>query len=112
MALPAVWDFIVVGGGIAGTVISSRLHQYNSSLQILMIEAGSDASGRADLLYPNTTNDAYHQFTWDYASVPQVNMDNRVIDQPAGRGIGGGSITNGCEYQQHLDLLICPTNSR
>lgn len=112
MALPAVWDFIVVGGGIAGTVISSRLHQYNSSLQILMIEAGSDASGRADLLYPNTTNDAYHQFTWDYASVPQVNMDNRVIDQPAGRGIGGGSITNGCEYHQSPYLLICPTNTR
>ena len=97
--LPAVWDIIVVGGGLAGTVISSRLHEYNSSLQILVIEAGTDATDRPDLLYANTTNNAYAEFSWGYNTVPQEHVDDRVIGQPAGRGLGGGTITNGCEWQ-------------
>ncbi|RYP55746.1 hypothetical protein DL769_010057 [Monosporascus sp. CRB-8-3] len=56
------------------------------SLQILMIEVGSAASNRADILYPNATNDAYSQFSWGYKSVPQAHMDNREVDQPAWSG--------------------------
>jgi len=36
------WDIIVVGGGVAGTVISSRLHQKDPTLKILLIEGGPD----------------------------------------------------------------------
>lgn len=92
-----VWDIIVVGGGLAGTVISSRLHEYNNSLQILMIEAGKDASGVAELVYPNATNEVYGEYSWGYTTEPQKHLNDRVIGQPAGRGIGGGTITNGCQ---------------
>ncbi|KAK8102096.1 glucose dehydrogenase [Apiospora sp. TS-2023a] len=76
MLLPVVWDYIVVGGGIAGSVISSRILEQNPSSKILLIEAGPDVSNRTDIV------------------VPQANLDNRIIPNPAGRALGGGSVIN------------------
>lgn len=36
----SLWDIIVVGGGIAGSVVSSRLHGLDPTLKILLIEGG------------------------------------------------------------------------
>jgi choline dehydrogenase-like flavoprotein len=36
----SIWDIIVVGGGIAGSVVSSRLHGLDPALKILLIEGG------------------------------------------------------------------------
>jgi len=51
-----MWDYIVVGGGIAGSVISSRLVEQDRSLKVLLIEAGPDVSNRTDITYVNSTN--------------------------------------------------------
>jgi choline dehydrogenase len=95
MALPAVWDYIVVGGGLAGTVVTSRLHQYNATAQILMIEVGTDVSNREDILYHNSTTTG--ELDWGYSSTPQRHLNDKVMPQPAARAIGGGSAMNGCE---------------
>ena len=39
-----LFDYIVVGGGIGGTVVASRLLERDPSLSILLIEAGPDFS--------------------------------------------------------------------
>lgn len=55
LVVPFLYDWIFVGGGLAGTVATSQMLQYNSSLKILLIEAGLDTRGRQDILYPNAT---------------------------------------------------------
>ena len=95
--LPAIWDYIVVGGGLAGTTLSNRLLGYNSSLQILLIEAGGDASHDPSILYENSTNLVHGTYDWAYLTTAQENLDNRHIDAPAGRCLGGGTAINGCE---------------
>ncbi|KAH9902085.1 hypothetical protein F4778DRAFT_736201 [Xylariomycetidae sp. FL2044] len=89
-----VWDYVVVGGGLAGSVVSNRLLQANSSLQILVVEAGPDVSNRTDILYINSTNIVGGDFDWLYPSVPQVNLDGRELAHSAGRALGGGSVIN------------------
>ncbi|KAK7972528.1 GMC oxidoreductase [Apiospora saccharicola] len=104
MLLPVVWDYIVVGGGIAGSVISSRLFEQNTSLKILLIEAGPDVSNRADLVYYNSTNLVMGDFDWNYQTVPQANLGNRMIANPAGRALGGGSAINQCAWTRGSSL--------
>ncbi|KAJ0387993.1 hypothetical protein COL922a_001274 [Colletotrichum nupharicola] len=82
----SLWDFIVVGGGLAGSVISNRLLHKDPSLRILLVEA---------IAYPNTSTGAGSDLDWGYASVPQVNLDNRSIASPAGKALGGGIAING-----------------
>ncbi|KAI0419840.1 hypothetical protein F5X98DRAFT_334042 [Xylaria grammica] len=98
--LPAVWDYIVVGGGLAGTTLSSRLHGYNSSLQILVVEAGGDASHDPSILWENSTNLVHGTYDWAYLTTAQENLNGRHIDAPAGRCLGGGTAINGCEWMR------------
>jgi L-2-hydroxyglutarate oxidase LhgO len=33
-------DYVIVGGGLTGCALASRLHQIDNSLDILIVEAG------------------------------------------------------------------------
>lgn len=97
--LSNLWDVIVVGGGLAGSVISSRLYQNNNSLKILLIEAGEDVSNNTFI--PHAANNQALLFptpwNWNDTTVPQGHLNNRVIPNPAGKGLGGGTIINSCK---------------
>jgi choline dehydrogenase-like flavoprotein len=95
--LANIWDVIVVGGGLAGSVISSRLWQSDNSLKILLIEAGPDLSNNTFVL--PAANQAFligSAWDWNYTTVAQPSLDGRVIGNPSGRGLGGGTIINSC----------------
>ncbi|KAI1207014.1 GMC oxidoreductase [Annulohypoxylon truncatum] len=92
------WDYIVVGGGLAGCVTASRLSQYKPSARILVIEAGPDVSNDKEILQFQSLNFIGGKFDWAYKSVPQKHYDGRQIDIPAGRALGGGSVINGCGW--------------
>ncbi|KAL3462025.1 GMC oxidoreductase-domain-containing protein [Aspergillus heterothallicus] len=88
-------DYILIGGGLTGCVVASRLKQSNPALSILILEAGPDAS----------TNEATKSFAglfsllgsdldWTYHTTPQKNTAGRVHPVHAGKALGGGSITN------------------
>ena len=47
------FDFIVIGGGLAGCVVASRLRQRKPSLSVLLVEAGPDTTG-----HPHVSNTA------------------------------------------------------
>lgn len=92
-----LWDYIVVGGGLSGSVLSSRLLEYNQTLNILVIEAGPNASNDSSVVWPNSTNLIGGAYDWNLTSVPQVNVDNRTVSLPQGKALGGGTVINSGE---------------
>lgn len=96
MLASEVWDYIVVGGGLAGSVVSNKLLALNSDAKILVIEAGPDAGDRSDILYANSTNLIGGDFDWNYNSIPQESLNQRKIQSAAGKALGGGSVINTC----------------
>ncbi|CAL8123099.1 unnamed protein product [Orchesella dallaii] len=93
------FDFIVVGGGSAGSVVASRLSKHFS---VLLLESG----GRAN---PLTTVPGMHsamlgrrEIDYRYLTVPQNNSclacNNRQSLWNAGHGLGGSSILNAMAY--------------
>ena len=88
-------DFIIVGGGLTGCALASRLRQRRPSLEILVLEAGVDPTGN-----PNVTTFAGgfalvgSDLDWAYKTVPQVFTDNRIHTINAGKALGGGSVIN------------------
>lgn len=92
------WDHIVVGGGLAGCVLASRLKEYKPSARILVIEAGPDVSKNEEILRFHSLNFLGGEYDWAYKSLPQRHLDDRKVDIPAGKALGGGSIINGCGW--------------
>jgi choline dehydrogenase len=88
------YDFIIVGGGSAGTVMASRLSE-NSNKNILLIEGGNayPAWGYPTAISSanNPGGDAAHN--WGFQSEP-TSYGNK-IDLPRGKVLGGSSAING-----------------
>ena len=67
-------DYIIIGGGLTGCALASRLHQGDPSLDILVLEPGIDASDN-----PKTRNLegafalAGSDLDYNYKSTPQPN---------------------------------------
>lgn len=103
-----LWDIIVVGGGLAGSVISNRLAEYRPELNILVIEAGVNANDREDIVWPNSTNTMGGDFDWKLSSVPQAHVGNRSINLAQGKALGGGTVINMGNAFLNL-VYICKT---
>src|SRR5271170_4534513 len=88
-------DFIIIGGGLAGCALASRLHQGNPALSILIIEAGADPTGHPLTTAPLASFAAHEtDIDWAYHTAPQASLNNRPIYSPAGKALSGGSATN------------------
>jgi choline dehydrogenase len=86
-------DYVVVGGGAAGSVLAARLSQ-DPGCQVLLLEAGPEFDP-ATVGTPGTAlqllgSDA----VYGDLTVPQEAAGNRRIPLPTGRGLGGGSSVN------------------
>ena len=92
-----IFDFIIIGGGSAGSVLANRLSK-NPSNRVLVIEAGRPdykwdfrLHMPAALTYPLTSK----TYNWWYESDPEPYMNNRRIYHPRGKVLGGSSSING-----------------
>ncbi|MDC1250319.1 choline dehydrogenase, partial [Flavobacteriaceae bacterium] len=90
-------DYIVIGGGSAGSVLTNRLSE-DSSNKVLVLEAGRPdytwdfrIHMPAALTYLLTGTN----YNWGYTSDPEPFMHNREIAQPRGKVLGGCSSING-----------------
>lgn len=94
----AGYDHIIIGAGVAGTVVASRLHECDPSLSILLMEGGPDvaktsvAAAVADPLRAFQLRGT--EVDWAYSDIPQKHLNNQVLPVPAGRAVGGSSVIN------------------
>lgn len=94
-----IFDYIVVGSGVAGPVVSSRLSE-NPNWQILQIEAGPEEPTISSIpaysaVAVGTSVD------WNFTTVPQENACLRsggICSWPRGKMVGGSGAMNGMMY--------------
>ena len=92
----STFDFIVVGGGTAGCVVASRIHQALPSLSVAIFERGPDGREHPLVLNPLGAPILRHKtdMVANYQTVPQPQMDGRSVPNYAGKLLSGSSGVN------------------
>jgi choline dehydrogenase-like flavoprotein len=94
------YDYVIVGGGSAGSTLASRLTE-DPTVTVCLLEAGGEGKdvlirapiGMALMLpgRPKINN-------WAYSTVPQPGLNGRRGYQPRGKALGGSSAINAMLY--------------
>ena len=118
-----VFDYIIVGGGSAGSVLANRLSA-DPLIKVLLLEAGpSDRSLKVRMPAATAHVIADPGMNWHYYTEPQKHLDGRRLMWPRARVLGGCSSHNtmvfirghardydhwrqlGCEGWSYADVL-------
>ena len=81
-------------------MIASRLYQKYPSDSILLIEAGPDVSKHP--LVHSAPMLQHSELDWDYKTVPQKHLGNKICFGAAGKALGGGTVINACTFSDHV----------
>ena len=92
------FDYLVLGGGSAGSVLAGRLSE-DAATRVGLVEAGGGGDSwfvrlpvGAWAMIPTRINN------WGFETVPQAGLGGRRGYQPRGRGLGGSSAINAMIY--------------
>jgi len=96
------YDFIIVGGGSAGSVLANRLSE-NPAWKVLLLEAGEDETYFSDI--PGLMSFLRHgKFDWSYQAEPEpgscLGMKDKRCNLPMGKVLGGTSVINYMIYSR------------
>src|SRR6185369_4614510 len=96
------WDYVIVGGGSAGSVVANRLSA-DAGTRVLVLEAGRpDYRVDAFIHMPAalTFPIGSRYYDWQYESEPEPFMDGRRVYHARGKVLGGSSSINGMIFQR------------
>jgi choline dehydrogenase-like flavoprotein len=90
----SAYDFIVCGGGTAGSVVARRLAE-DPEASVLLLEAGG--SDRVPMVMDSTQWmwNIGTERDWQFQAAPSPSLNGRTPPLPMGRVLGGGSSING-----------------
>jgi choline dehydrogenase len=97
-----VYDFVIVGGGSAGSALGNRLSS-DPSNRVLVLEAGrSDYPWDVFIQMPAalTFPIGNRFYDWKYESEPEPHMNGRRVYHARGKVLGGSSSINGMIFQR------------
>ncbi len=90
------FDYIVVGGGSAGCVVTNRL--VTAGKTVLLLEAGPRDNTPFIHIPATFVRVIGSKRTWMYETEPEPGANGRVLVVPQGRTLGGGSSVNAMIY--------------
>jgi len=92
------FDYVIVGAGSAGCVLAARLSE-NPSVNVALIEAGgSDKSILIQMPTALSIPMNMDKYNWGFESQPEPYLDDRRMDCPRGKVLGGSSSINGMVF--------------
>lgn len=94
------FDYVIVGGGSAGSVLAARLSE-NPRLTVCLLESGGEGRNLVTRMPFGTIATLRGQpkiQNWGFETVPQEGLNGRRGYQPRGRALGGSSAINAMLY--------------
>jgi choline dehydrogenase-like flavoprotein len=101
------FDYVIVGGGVAGCVVANRLTE-DPSVRVAMLEFGTDKNhkkqivraplGMVTFMMPNLAFLGGTKMMYLYEAEPSRGLGNQKMMLPRGKALGGSSMVNGMIY--------------
>lgn len=88
-------DYLILGGGLAGCTLATRLKEYDPSASVTLVEAGPDEHANPLITEPMATFQLHNsQYEYNYTTVPQKHYDGRQVYNTGGKVLSGSSSVN------------------
>ncbi len=94
----SAYDYVIVGGGSAGSVLAGRLSE-NRDVSVCLIEAGpADRDIRIRVPLGVVALMGHPRYDWRFQSEPHEHLDGKRVSVPRGRTLGGSGSINSMVY--------------